>query len=127
MNDRDLLETISCGKLRHDGHSKEEIPVDFNHVFARYRFDVCHNTERKIKLTPEHNLPLYTRGPPTQLGDEFMIELAPMQIYCTVTTIPQSKYTSPLCAYRKRMGETQSQIYDKLITCPQICKLFDPW
>ena len=68
------------------------------------RFDVGLNTELKIKLTHEHNIPLYTQGPPTptHLRDELLIELALMDYYRLITTLQQSKYSSILFAHRKK-------------------------
>ena len=37
----------------------EELLVEFSDIFAKHRFDVGYNTELKIKLTPEHDLPVY--------------------------------------------------------------------
>ena len=37
----------------------EEFLVEYHDVFAKHRFDVGYNTELKIKLTPEHPLPVY--------------------------------------------------------------------
>ena len=56
----------------------EQVLVEFHDVFAKHRFDVGYNTELKIKLTTEHQLPLYTQGPPTpiHLRDELLVELA---------------------------------------------------
>ena len=47
-------------------------------MFSKHRFDVGYNTELKIKLTPEHQLPVYVQGPPApiHLRDEILIELA---------------------------------------------------
>ena len=88
----------------------EELLVEFSNVFAKHRFDVGHNTELKIKLTPEHDLPIYTQGPPTpiHLRDELMIELALMHYYGLITTLPQSKYSSPLFAHRKQSGKLKN-------------------
>ena len=61
----------------------------------------------KIKLTPEHNLPVYVQGPPTpiHLRDELHVELALMHYYGLITTLSQSKYSSPLFAHRKESGK----------------------
>ena len=42
----------------------EEFLVEYHDVFAKHRFDVGYNTELKIKLTPEHPLPVYVQCPP---------------------------------------------------------------
>ena len=53
----------------------EEILVEYHDVFAKHRFDVGYNTELKIKLTPEHPLPVYVQGPPApiHLRDEILV------------------------------------------------------
>ncbi len=84
----------------------EALLVEFSDIFAKHRFDVGYNTEMKIKLTPEHELPLYTQGPPTpiHLRDEMLIELALRHYYGLITTLSQSKNSSPLFAHRKPSG-----------------------
>ena len=64
-------------------------------------------TQLKIKLTPEHDLPVYVQGPPTpiHLRDELHVELALMHYYGIITTLSQSKYSSPLFAHRKESGK----------------------
>ena len=41
----------------------EELLVEFSDIFARHRFDVGYNTEYKVKLTPEHDPPVYMQSP----------------------------------------------------------------
>ena len=81
----------------------EELPVEYHDVFAKQRFDVGYNTELKIKLTPEHPLPVYVQGPPapTQLRDEILVELALLHYFNITTTLSHSKYKSPLFVHRK--------------------------
>ena len=52
--------------------------IEHHDMFARNRFDVDYNIELKIKLTPEHPLPVYVQGPPApiHLRDKILIELA---------------------------------------------------
>ena len=66
----------------------ENLLVEYHDIFAKHRFDVGYNTELKIKLTPEHDLPIYTQSPPTpiHLRDELHIELALMHYYGLITT-----------------------------------------
>ena len=45
----------------------EEFLVEYHDVFAKHRFDIGYNTELKIKLTPEHPLPVYVQGPPAPI------------------------------------------------------------
>ena len=84
----------------------EKLLVEFSDIFAKHRFDVGYNTEIKIKLTPSHNLPVYVQSPPTpiHLRDELLVELALMQYYNLITTLPQSRYSSPIFVQRKKSG-----------------------
>ena len=76
-------------------------------MFAKHRFDVGSNTELKIKLTPEHPLPVYDEGPPAPiyLRDEFLIELALLKNFNIVTTLSHSKYSSRMFVHRKSSGK----------------------
>ena len=80
--------------------------VEYNDIFTKHRFDVGYNTEMKIKLTPEHSMPMYVQGPPTpfHLRDEIHEQIALMHYYGLITTLPQSKYSSPLFAHKKESG-----------------------
>ena len=62
---------------------REEFLVECHDVFAKQCFDVGYNAELKIKLTPEHPLPVYVQGPPApiHLRDEILIELALLQYF----------------------------------------------
>ena len=85
----------------------EDLLVQYSDIFAKHRFDVGYNTEIKIKLTPEHSMPTYMQSPPTpiHLRDELLVELALMQYYNIITTLPYSKYSSPIFAQRKSSGK----------------------
>ena len=67
----------------------EEILVEYHDVFAKHRFDVGYNTELKIKLTPEHPLPVYVQNPPApiHLRDEILVQLAILQYFNVMTTL----------------------------------------
>ena len=49
---------------------------------------------------------MYTQGPPspTHLREDLIVEFALMQCYGVITTLPYSKYSSPLIAQRKPSG-----------------------
>ena len=81
----------------------QELLVEYNDSFAKQRFDVGHNTDLKIILTPEHDLPVYIQDPatPILLRDEILVELALMQYYGIVTLLSTSKYSSAIFAQRK--------------------------
>ena len=85
----------------------EEILVEYHMIFGRHRMDVGKNDSFKIKLTPENDTPVYAQSPPTPLHikDELLVELALMQYYDIITTIPYSKYSSPIFAQRKPSGK----------------------
>ena len=61
------------------------------------------NTDFKVKLTPQHEEPVYSQSlpTPTNLKDDLLVELALMQEYGVITTLPYSKYSSPIFAQRK--------------------------
>ena len=90
----------------------ENLLVKYSDVFAKHRFDVGYNSELQIKLTPEHQRPLYTQGPPTpiHLRKELTVELAIMHYFGLITTLSQSKYSSPLFAHRKPSGKLRMLI-----------------
>ena len=81
----------------------EELLVKYNSIFARHRFDIDMNTEFKVKLTPQHEEPVYSQSlpTPTNLKDNLLVELALMQEYGIITTLPHSKHSSPIFAQRK--------------------------
>lgn len=85
----------------------EELLVEYHHIFARHRLDIGHNTEFKVKLTPENDKAIYTQGPPApiHLRKEILIELALMQYYGIIRTLPFSKHCSPIFAQRKPSGK----------------------
>ena len=61
----------------------QNLLTEFSDIFAKHRFDVGYNTELKIKLTPEHNSPVYVQSPqtPIHLRNELIVELALMHYY----------------------------------------------
>ena len=85
----------------------EKLLVEFSGKFAKHRFDAGYNTELKIKLTPEHEKPVYVQSPttPIHLRDELDVELAVMPYFNLVITLPNSKHSSPVFAQRKSSGK----------------------
>ncbi len=81
--------------------------MKYHDVFARHRLDVGINHEFKVKLTPEHDKPIYAQSLPTpiNLKDNLTVELALMQYYGLITTLPYSKYSSPIFAQKKPNGK----------------------
>ena len=84
----------------------EAILVEYNDIFARHRLDIGINNEFKIKLTPKSEQPAYTQSLPcpVNLKDDLTVELALMHYYGIITTLPFSKYASPIFAQRKPNG-----------------------
>ena len=85
----------------------ENLLIKHHKIFARHRLDLGKNTDCLVKLTPEHEKPIYSPNPTTaiHLRDELFIELALMQNYDTLTTLPFSKFSSPIFAQRKSSGQ----------------------
>ena len=83
-----------------------ELIVEFSDILAKHRFYVGFNTDLKIKLTSERSIPVYKQGPPTpiHLRNELQVEIVLMHYYRLITTLSQSKYSSPLFAKRKNSG-----------------------
>ena len=85
----------------------ENLLVEFHDIFARHRFDIRIKTEFKVQLTPLDNRPAYTQSLPVPINpkDEILVELAFLHIYRIITTLPFSKYASPIFAQRKPNGK----------------------
>ena len=88
-------------------HTVENLLLEYHHIFARHRLDIGKNEDFKVKLTPEHNEPMYTQGPPTPIHyrDEVLVELSLLQYWGVITTLTYSKYSSPIFAVRKPSGK----------------------
>ena len=85
----------------------EDLLVEFHNIFARHRFDIGINTEIKVQLTPLDNRPAYSQNllAPINLKDHIFVELALLQKYGIITTLPFSKYASPIFEQRKPNGK----------------------
>ena len=85
----------------------DQFPWDKSVLTSEHRFDIGYNTEFKVKLTPEHDQPVYTQGSPTpiHLRDELHVQLALFHYFGLITTLPYSKYSSPLFAQRNSNGK----------------------
>ena len=85
----------------------EHLLVKCHGIFARHRFDIGGNNEFKVKLTPTHNDPVYKKSPPTpvHIKEDLKVELALLQYYGILRTLPYSKYSSPIFAQRKPNGK----------------------
>ena len=85
----------------------EDLLVEFHDIFARHRFDIRINTELKVQLTPLDNSPAYNQSlpAPINLKDDILVELALLHKYGIITTLPFSKYASPIFGSRKPNGK----------------------
>ena len=85
----------------------ENLLVEFHDIFARHRFDIGMNEEFKIKLTPKDDSPAYSQSLPLpiNLKEDILVELALLQRYGIITTLPFSKYASPIFAQKKPNGK----------------------
>ena len=81
-------------------------------MFAKHHFNVGKNKERKIKLTPEHPLPVYFLGPHAPINPRggILTELALLQHFYIVTTLSLSQYSRPKFVHRKSSGELRKPL-----------------
>ena len=87
---------------RTDRENLEATIVEFTDIFTRPRLDVGMNTPFKVSLTPKDDKPVYTQSLPVpiNLKEEPTVELALTHRYGIITTLPFSKYASPIFAQR---------------------------
>ena len=80
----------------------EDLLVEFHDIFARHRFDIGMNEDFKVKLTPKDDSPAYSQSLPTPitLKEDIVVELALLHRYGIITTLPFSKYASPIFAQK---------------------------
>ena len=90
-----------------DRDSLENTIVEFHDIFARHRLDIGMNTQLKVSLTPQDDKPVHTQSLPVpiNLKEDLTVELALMHRYGIITTLPFSKYASPILAQRKSNGK----------------------
>ena len=89
----------------------EALLVDFHDLFARHRFDIGMNEEFTVKLTPKDISPAYSQSLPTpiNLNKNILVELALLHKYGIITTLPFSKYASPIF-YRRRQRNRRKNL-----------------
>ena len=65
------------------------------------------NEEFKVKLTPKDDSPAYSQSlpAPINLKEDILVELAMLHKYGIITTLPFSKYASPIFAQKKPNGK----------------------
>ena len=85
----------------------QNLLAKYHSIFARHRLDLGKNTDYLIKLIHECTRPVYTLKflEPVHLRDQLPIELVLMQYFEIKTTLPFSKYSSPIFAQRKTSGK----------------------
>ena len=106
---KNFLDHFDLTDTTHSSFGKqhiEDILVQYHDIFARHRFDKGANKEFKVKMTPNDDRPAYSQNllKPINLKDDITVELALLHRYGIVTTLPFSKYASPLFAQRKPNG-----------------------
>ena len=81
--------------------------LNFTTFLLDTRFDIGMNEDFKIKLTPKDDSPAYSQSLPTpiNLKEDILVELALLHRYGIITTLPFSKYASPIFAQKKPNGK----------------------
>ena len=92
---------------QHEIKQIDALLVEFHDIFARHRFDIGMNEEFMVKLTPKDDSPAYSQSLPTpiNLKEDILVELALLHKYGIITTLPFSKYASPIFAQKKPNGK----------------------
>ena len=107
---KDFLDMFKWEGSQIEGNDKKQLEqtiVEYNDIFARHRLDIGINNNFKVKLTPKDERPIYTQSLPVpiNLEEDLTVELALMHGYGKITTLPFSKYASPIFAQRKPNGK----------------------
>ena len=107
---RKFLSNFDCKDSmlqQHDIKQIETLLVELHDIFARHRFDIGVNEEVTVKLTPKDESPTYSQSLPTpvNLKEDILVELALLHKYGFITTLPFSKYASPIFAQKKPNGK----------------------
>ena len=92
---------------QHEIKQKEALLVKFHKIFACHRFDIGVNEEFTVKLTPQDESPAYSQSLPipVNLKEDILVEIALHHKYGIITTLPVSKYASPIFAQKKPDGK----------------------
>ena len=92
---------------QHEVKQIETLFLEFHNIFARHRFDIGVNEEFTAKLTPKDESPAYSQSFPTpvNLKEDILVELALLHKYGIITTLPFSKFASPIFAQKKPNGK----------------------
>ena len=70
------------------------------------------NEDFKVTLTPKDDAPAYSQSLPTpiNLKEDILVELALLHSYGIITTLPFSKYASPIFAQKKHNGKLRLMV-----------------
>ena len=92
---------------QHEIKQIEALLVEFHNIFARHRFDIGMNEEFTVKLTPKDDSLAYSQSFPTPiiLKEDILVELALLHKNGIITTLPFSKYASPIFAQKRSKGK----------------------
>ena len=92
---------------QHEIKKIESLLVEYHDIFARHRFDIGMNGKFRVKLTRKDDSFAYSQSLPTlvNLKDDILVELALLYKYGIITTLPFSKYASPIFAQKKPNGK----------------------
>ena len=92
---------------QHEIKQIEALLVEFHDIFARLRSDIGMNEDFTVKLTPKDDSPAYSQSLPTpiNLEEDILVVLALLHKYGIITTLPFSKYASPIFAQKKPNGK----------------------
>ena len=91
----------------HEIKQVEAFLVEFHDIFSRHRFDIGMNEEFTVKLTTKDDSPAYSQSlaTPINLKEDNLVELALLPKYGIITTLPVSKYASPIFAQKNPNGK----------------------
>ena len=89
-----------------DNQRIESLLVEFNDIFTRYRLDIGYTYKFSVKVTTDTDRPEYskTQRISIHLKDALLLELALLQYYGVITTLPFNRYSSPIFAKQKPNG-----------------------
>ena len=107
---KQFLEMIQWEGSQIKGNNRKQLEqtiVEYNDIFARHRLGIGINKTFKVQLTPKGERPIYTQSLPVPiiLKEDLTVELALKHRYGIITTLPFSKYASPIFAQRKPNGK----------------------
>ena len=78
----------------------ETLLLEINDIFTRHRLDTGYTSKFSVKLTPDTDRPVYSKNQRVSihLKDGLLVKLALLQYYGAITTLPLSRYSSPIFA-----------------------------